>query len=86
MKKILITGANSYIGTSFERYLAQWPEAYQVDTVDMVDGSWREKSFAGYDVVYHVAGIAHSDTGNVTEERKAFCRCGSFCKERCFRL
>ena len=72
MKKILITGANSYIGTSFEKYMAQWPEDYQVDTVDMIDGSWREKSFVGYDAVYHVAGIAHSDTGNVTEERKAF--------------
>ena len=72
MKKILITGANSYIGTSFEKYMAQWPEDYQVDTVDMIGGSWRGKSFAGYDAVYHVAGIAHSDTGNVTEERKAF--------------
>ena len=71
MKKILITGANSYIGTSFEKYLAQWPEQYQVDTLDMVDGSWRERSFAGYDSVFHVAGIAHSDTGNVTEEQKA---------------
>lgn len=59
MKKILITGANSYIGTSFEKYMAQWPDEYQVDTVDMIDGSWREKSFAGYDVVFHVAGIAH---------------------------
>lgn len=72
MKKILITGANSYIGVSFEKYMSKWPEQYQVDTVDMVDGSWREKSFAGYDAVFHVAGIAHSDTGNVTEERKAF--------------
>jgi UDP-glucose 4-epimerase len=26
MKRILITGANSYIGTSFENYLKQWPE------------------------------------------------------------
>ena len=59
MKKILITGANSYIGMSFERYMAQWSEQYQVDTVDMIDGTWREKSFAGYDAVYHVAGIAH---------------------------
>lgn len=59
MKKILITGANSYIGTSFEKYMAQWPEEYEVSTVDMIDGSWREKSFAGYDAVYHVAGIAH---------------------------
>lgn len=71
MKKILITGADSYIGTSIERYLAQWPQQYQVDTVDMVDGSWSERSFAGYDAVFHVAGIAHSDTGNVSEERKA---------------
>ncbi len=72
MKKILITGANSYIGTSFETYMAQWPDQYQIDTVDMIDGSWRKKSFSLYDVVFHVAGIAHSDTGNVSEERKAF--------------
>lgn len=72
MKKILITGANSFIGTSFENHVNQWPESYQVDTVDMIDGTWRDKSFAGYDAVFHVAGIAHSDTGKVTEERKAF--------------
>ena len=59
MKKILITGANSYIGMSFERYMSQWPEQYQVDTVDMIDGTWREKDFSGYDCIYHVAGIAH---------------------------
>lgn len=60
MKRILITGANSYIGTSFETYIKDnFSEKYEVDTVDMIDGSWREKSFAGYDVVYHVAGIAH---------------------------
>ena len=58
-RKILITGANSYVGTSFEKWLGQWPERYVVDTVDMVDGTWREKSFSGYDVVFHVAGIAH---------------------------
>lgn len=72
MKKILITGANSYIGMSVEKYLRKWPDKYAVDTVDMVDGSWREKSFSNYDAVYHVAGIAHADTGNVSEERKAF--------------
>lgn len=71
MKKILITGANSYIGTSFEKYVAQWPDQYQVDTVDMIDGTWREKNFSGYDCVYHVAGIAHSDTGKISEEQKA---------------
>ena len=69
MKKILITGANSYIGTSFEKYMQQWPEAYQVDTVDMLDGTWRDMSFVGYDVVFHVAGIAHSDNGKIGVER-----------------
>ena len=59
MKNILITGANSYVGTSFEKWLSQWPDKYHVDTIDMIDGSWREKSFAGYDAVFHVAGIAH---------------------------
>ena len=59
MKKILITGANSYIGTSFENWVLQYPDKYSVDTIDMRDERWREKSFEGYDVVFHVAGIAH---------------------------
>lgn len=69
MKKILITGAGSYIGTAFADYLAQWPESYQVDTLDMLGDSWREHSFAGYDAVYHVAGIAHSDSGPISPEK-----------------
>ena len=75
MKKILITGANSYIGTSFEKYINEnFSEDYQVDTIDMIDGSWREKSFVGYDVVYHVAGIAHSDSGKISAEKEKLYR------------
>lgn len=70
MKKILITGANSYIGTAVEKYLAKWPEEYQVDTIDMVDGSWRDKCFAGYDSVFHVAGIAHIRTNKLNEQSR----------------
>jgi len=69
MKKILITGADSYIGTSFENYISKF-EGYTVDTVDMIDGTWREKDFSDYDAVFHVAGLAHSDVGNVSEEVK----------------
>ena len=75
MKKILITGANSYIGTSFEKYINDnYSDDYQVDTIDMIDGSWRQKSFAGYDVVYHVAGIAHSDNGKISAEKEKLYR------------
>lgn len=59
MKKILITGKNSYIGTSLENWLMREPDKYKVDTVDMKDGSWKEKDFSQYDVIFHVAGIAH---------------------------
>lgn len=67
MKRILITGANSYIGTSVEKYLTQWPDQYHVDTIDMIDASWREKSFVGYDSVFHVAGIAHVSTKKLNQ-------------------
>lgn len=59
MKNILITGKNSYIGTSLENWLIRESDKYKVDTVDMKDGSWKEKDFSSYDVVFHVAGIAH---------------------------
>lgn len=62
MKKILITGKNSYIGTSLENWIMREPDKYKVDTVDMKDGSWKEKDFRSYDVVFHVAGIAHVST------------------------
>lgn len=61
MKKILITGANSYVGQSVENHLKNWPEDYRVDTLDMIGESWREFSFHGYDAVFHVAGIVHQE-------------------------
>ena len=71
MKKVLITGANSYIGVSFENYVAEkYSDQLNIETVDMIDGSWRQKDFSPYDIVYHVAGIAHADVGNVSEETK----------------
>lgn len=75
MKKILITGANSYIGTSYENYIKEnYPDDYTVDTVDMIDGSWRNKDFSEYDVIYHVAGIAHSDNGKISAEKEKLYR------------
>lgn len=59
MKRILITGQDSYIGTSVEKWLMREPDKYSVHTIDMRDGSWKTHDFSQYDVVFHVAGIAH---------------------------
>lgn len=59
MKNVLITGKNSYIGTSLERWLMREPDKYKVYMIDMRDESWKTVDFNHYDVVFHVAGIAH---------------------------
>lgn len=74
MKKILITGINSYIGNSFREYIAQWPDKYQAEGVSLRDGSWRTADFSLYDTVFHVAGIAHSDNGKISREKEKLYR------------
>ena len=70
-KKVLITGAGSYIGETFRAYANEHYQALKVDAVDMLVPTWRDTDFSAYDVVYHVAGIAHADVGNVDDATKA---------------
>lgn len=70
-KKVLITGAGSYIGETFRSYAENhYGNNFCIDAVDMIDPAWKEMDFSAYDIVYHVAGIAHADVGNVSEEVK----------------
>lgn len=62
MKRILITGKNSYVGNSFEKWLDHYPDQYQVDKISVRDETWKAFDFSPYDVVLHVAGIAHVST------------------------
>ena len=59
MKRILITGAKSYIGENVRNYLFQYPDDYFVDVIDTMDLIAKPKIFSPYDVVFNVAGIAH---------------------------
>ena len=63
MKKVLITGAGSYIGTKVQHWLEASFDAteklFQVDAIDTIDNRWKQADFSKYDVVYNVAGIAH---------------------------
>lgn len=70
-KKVLITGAGSYIGETFRAYAGEYYDMLKVDTVNMLDSTWREKDFSEYDIVYHLAGLAHADVGKVDDVTKA---------------
>lgn len=61
MKRILITGANSFVGTNIERWLMKEPDKFAVDTVDTMNEAWKQVDYRLYDAVFHVAGIAHVD-------------------------
>jgi len=59
MKKILITGKNSYVGKNIEDWLLKSQGNYKINTIDMEDSDWINHDFSKYDSIFHVAGIAH---------------------------
>lgn len=59
MKRVLITGKESYIGTKVRDWLESYPDKYVVEELDMIGAAWKDFDFTGFDSVYHVAGIAH---------------------------
>lgn len=69
-KKVLVTGAGSYIGTAVRQWLSAFGGRYEVTELNMHGGLWKMHDFSKYDTVFHVAGIAHADTGNVSKEQK----------------
>jgi hypothetical protein len=59
MKRILIAGAGSYIGTSFEKWLKKYPDDYYICTLDMKNSLWKDVNFSKYEIVLYAAGIVH---------------------------
>ncbi|USK43971.1 NAD-dependent epimerase/dehydratase family protein [Cytobacillus oceanisediminis] len=59
MKKILIIGKNSYVGLSLKKWLEKYPDRYFINSISVRDETWKKIDFSDYDVVFHVAGIAH---------------------------
>ncbi len=69
-KKVLITGAGSYIGGSFVKYCREHYPDIETDVLDMRGDGWKNFDFSGYDSVFHVAGIAHADAGHASKEEQ----------------
>lgn len=68
-KKILITGENSYVGNQLAEWLNKEPQKYEVVKKTVRDDKWKEIDFSKYDVIAHVAGIAHQDTQADQEDK-----------------
>lgn len=64
MKRVLITGKNSYVGNNLEKWLAKFPEDYIVDKISLRNNEWKSVDFSVYDTIVHVAGIAHRKETN----------------------
>ncbi|MER2173160.1 MAG: NAD-dependent epimerase/dehydratase family protein [Carnobacterium sp.] len=61
-KKILIAGKNSYVGKQLAEWLNKEPEKYEVVKESVRNDQWKDIDFSSFDVVVHVAGIAHQHT------------------------
>ena len=49
MKRVLITGKGSYIGSHFRDYLKEFPNDYYVEELDVRDDSWKQFDFSKFD-------------------------------------
>lgn len=59
MKRILIVGPHSYIGSRFQAYLQQRPEQYEAASISVRDNMWQSRDFSEYDAVLYAAAIVH---------------------------
>ena len=63
-KRVLVTGTNGYLGTSFEQYIKKLngnmpQDLWHVTFVSMRNENWKEMDFSEYDVILHAAAIVH---------------------------
>lgn len=61
MKRILITGAGSFVGQGLARYLQAFPDDFEVTAISVRDEAWKKLDFGKFDVIYHTAGIVHQE-------------------------
>lgn len=60
MKKVLVIGANSYVGKKFYEYVNLLNEkVMEVYMINASDGSWETVDFSQYDSVLHLSAIVH---------------------------
>lgn len=68
MKRVLVTGTNSFIGKSLVEYLEKYntqsgERSYQVTCISQRNKNWLQYDFKCYDAVLNVTGISRVDEG-----------------------
>ena len=56
---MIITGADSYIGSHIQSYILSHDRTFSVEQLDVTDHKWQDFDFSGFDAVVHVAAIVH---------------------------
>lgn len=64
MKRVLVTGLNSYIGNSFAEFCK---DDFLIDKISLRGDDWQNLDFSVYDSILHVAGIAHTSRNSDLE-------------------
>lgn len=60
MTRVLIIGANSYIGKKFHEYINDnLKSSIEASLVSASDGSWENVDFTKYDTILHLSAIVH---------------------------
>ncbi|MBO5372848.1 MAG: NAD-dependent epimerase/dehydratase family protein [Lachnospiraceae bacterium] len=70
MKRVLVIGEHSYIGIEFGQYVKDQKADIAVDYISARNNTWKDADLSQYDTILHMAGKAHADVGNVSDEVK----------------
>lgn len=75
MKRVLITGINSFIGKNLVEYLEKYnarlrEKAYQVTCISQKNDDWIGLNFSDYDTILDVTGISHVDEGKLSAKQE----------------
>lgn len=68
MKRVLITGKNSYIGNQFEMWINTMKIQYEICKISVRNDDWRTQDWTSFDAILHVAGIAHNSDNSGMED------------------
>lgn len=72
--RVLITGADSYVGSAAQAWLSTMSEHYSVTVLNVMGDAWRTFDFSRYDVVFHVAGLVHRKIRQTKQEYSVYDR------------